>query len=245
MQTFFKNRKELLAVLSEKEDGVMSFSIPEGEKNRLAFYAKLGISADNVVSAGLVHGSAVAVVGKTGLKRIPSKDALISRETGTYLALTIGDCLPLFLHDKKAHMVALVHAGWRSIAQNILAKTLERMESLGSAAKNIEMVVGPGIGPCHYRFNAKRIEALNEDPKDAEMFKKLSTYKDAFATTGGETAIDLRKIVKAQFIKLGGVEKNVTMSDLCTFCEAEKFFSYRREKNTPPNTMIAIIGLKR
>ena len=55
--------------------------------------------------------------------------------------------------------------------------------------------------------------------------------------------LDLPFINKQQLLKAGLQEKNIEMSQTCTACEVERFFSYRKEHGCSGRFM-SMIGIK-
>jgi len=63
---------------------------------------------------------------------------------GVVCAILTADCMPLFLSSKSGDRVALVHAGWRGLADGIIEQGVDRLDCAGD-----ELVAwaGPCIGP--------------------------------------------------------------------------------------------------
>ena len=74
-------------------------------------------------------------------------DALFTRRRGLALAVVTADCVPVLL--AAGDQLAAVHAGWRGLANRILAPALERFEDPGA----ITGWIGPSIGPCCYEVS--------------------------------------------------------------------------------------------
>jgi copper oxidase (laccase) domain-containing protein len=55
--------------------------------------------------------------------------------------------------------------------------------------------------------------------------------------------VDLKKANKIQGMMAGIPEQNIEISDLCTFCEENLFFSHRRDKGNT-GRMIAVIRMR-
>ena len=98
----------------------------------------------------------------------------------------------------------------------------------------IWVFIGPGIDQCHFEFGEK--EALQY------FFDKNPWTKDfSYSSENPEKLyLDLKGINK-QFVFNEGVV-NIELSPECTYCNKDKFYSYRRSKDT--DRMLAYIEMK-
>jgi hypothetical protein len=114
------------------------------------------------------------------------------------------------LADSQNKAIAAIHAGWRGTAGEIVIKTLEKMRSeFGTQPSDISAAIGPGIGVCCYE--------VGED-----VSKQFG-----FAV---RTHLDLMSENRKQLESVGVPARNIEALGVCTFCDTERFFSYRREK---------------
>jgi len=158
-------------------------------------------------------------------------DALISDKKGVMLTILTADCVPILLFDPKRHIIGAVHAGWRGTEQKIVSKTIQRMQQIfGSNPTDILAGVAPSIGRCCYE--------VGEDV--AQHFFEES---EAFSKKEGKFMLDLPHLNKIQLLQSGLLEKNIEMSSICTACEVDKYFSYRKEQGCSGRFM-SMIGLK-
>ena len=239
MFEIFKKYPNIIAAVSRKEDGTMKLSgasmgDEEIIENRERFLGKLGIEDGLTVKAGLVHGNNVNVISNEEAGKVIKKtDGLITADKNLFLTITVADCLPIFIYDSEKEIIGLVHSGWRSLAQNILIQAIKKMAgNLGSLPKDILVGIGPGISQCHFE--------VKED-----LLVEFKPYLgDALLNKNGKLFLDLKKIAKIQLINLGVREKNIEISQECTFCLPDKYFSFRRDRPKTPQTMTAVIGRK-
>jgi YfiH family protein len=130
-------------------------------------------------------------------------DGHVVRRAGLAPLVFTADCLPVALAGPGG--VAMLHCGWRGLAAGIVARAAALVEADGAA-------VGPGIGPCCYEVGPEVLEAfadLGEGVADGRM-------------------LDLPEVARRTLTRAGVGQ--VQSADLCTFCEAELFFSHRRDK---------------
>ena len=239
MFDILKNHPGLLAQISQKGDGNMKVWLEPAKmgdkilRNRKKYFSGLEIENEKVVSAELMHSDAVYKVTKIdGGKIILKVDALITNAKNIFLSVTVADCLPLFLFDPKREAIGLIHAGWRGLAKNIIAKTVAKMQTeFGSVPVDVLVVVGPGISAEYYEV-AEEV---------ARLFEK---YADALRRSSGKTFLDLKKVASNQLLSAGVLLENIEISPECTFSETEKYFSYRRDRPDNVQAMVAVIGIK-
>lgn len=222
---FSVNNKVTLG-LSEKKDGSMKRFL----KNRYAFYKKKGLDRRIIISAGLSHGNKVVVVTDFGSETVISDcDALISNNSKYLLTLTVADCLPIYFYDKNKQVVAIAHAGWRGVVSEIAVKVIKSfVDNYSSNPEDIQVFIGPHIKDCHFE--------IKDDI--ADNFKEEDSV-----IRGGSRYVNLSQIVKKQLLLQGLKKSNINISDDCSFCLSEKYFSFRRDKPKILETMQAYIGL--
>ncbi len=167
--------------------------------------------------AGLkqVHSDVIIRAESPGL--CGDGDALVTNLEGLAISIRTADCYPVLLADARNRPVAAIHAGWRGTAARIVQKTIEKMAvDFGTTPGDIHAAVGPGIGGCCYKVG----------PEVACQFG------DAVLTRHLRTHLDLATENRKQLEAAGVPPQNIEALGICTFCDAERFFSYRREKET-------------
>jgi len=148
---------------------------------------------------------------------IENCDALISNQENIMLTILTADCVPILLFDPKEKVVAAVHAGWKGTQQEILFKTVKKMQKVfNSNPKNILAGIAPSIGKCCYEV-------------DWNVAKHFEKVKNAYDKKEEKYMLDLPHINKVQLLGAGLKQENIEMSNVCTACEVEHYFSYRKE----------------
>jgi len=157
-------------------------------------------------------------------------DALITNKKDVVLTMLTADCVPVLLLDTKKEVIAAVHAGWKGTKENIVAKTVAKMgETFGCDAKDIIAGVAPSIGRCCYEVGKEVAE---------HFFDTVSGYDEKHE----KYMLDLPYINMQQLLQVGLMESNIEMSGICTACEVDRFFSYRKEQGCSGRFM-SMIGL--
>ncbi len=206
--------------------------------NRTNFLRKNEVPLEKLVRAGMKHSGQAAIISlRDAGKKIEEVDGLATQEKELFLAVTGADCQPIFLFDQTKEIIGLAHAGWRGLSQGIIGATVEKMMELDSRPQNILAAVGLGIGACHYW--------IKEESK-AEMIEKFGPYfVQATQDRDGKKYLDLKKIAKIQLLDIGVKEENIEISQECTACLPNKYFSHRRDQINPLELMMGTIGMKK
>ncbi|MEE3142953.1 MAG: peptidoglycan editing factor PgeF, partial [Pseudomonadota bacterium] len=166
-----------------------------------------------------VHGAAVADIREPGEPL--SVDGLITRTEHVACCVLTADCLPVFLASNRGDEVAIAHAGWRGIAAGVIENTVHRMRS--SIAELVAWL-GPAIGSCHFE--------VGEEVRAQVIDSEEGPLANCFVATGNEKKYmaDLSRIAMVKLQKLGIT--NIYVDNTCTYCDADRFFSFRRDGKT-------------
>jgi YfiH family protein len=231
----FEDLQNIIWGISEKQDGRMKIleeTDTEARENRGRFFMNRGLAPERIVSAGLVHSNQVAVVKDAEVLFIAESDGLVTDQKNLILSLTVADCVPIYFCDPVRQAVGLAHAGWKGVAGNIVKEVVSNMQDeFASRPEDIVVWVGPHIGPCHF-------EVQND------VASQFADFGDSMVLREGKTFIDLSVVIQAQLQRSGIQLENIGFSPECTFCEDNKYFSYRRDKPARLEAMVAYIGLK-
>jgi polyphenol oxidase len=149
-------------------------------------------------------------------------DAVITNREDVLLGVQVADCVPILLFDEKKRVVGAVHAGWRGTAAQILKKTIQTMvEHFRSSPDDIIIAFGPSIKGCCYEVDSDVNEAVCTSTGAGEYsLRKNSKF-----------FIDLASANMLQALSLGVRKDNIWVSEECTFCNPDRFHSYRYHEN--------------
>ncbi|MCL1815868.1 MAG: polyphenol oxidase family protein [Treponema sp.] len=240
-------------LITGRSAGNMAFRRAHGPVRR-AFFKTLHISPERVYSLIQVHSRDIYVLSEpegsmTSYITLPSPDAftrrgdgMVSFSCGTFLAVSVADCLPVFLLDTKNGYFAVLHSGWKGTG--IVVKALEILQKRGGRPEQMAAVLGPCIQSCCYRVDeerAKLFEAefgsmpLDGDSGIDEFPLGPVTHKDDIGWYLGLQAANARLLAAA------GVRHIAYCTD-CTFTD-ERLGSYRREGSYSYTRMMAMAGV--
>ena len=147
-------------------------------------------------------------------------DGLVTGEKHLPIFCFTADCVPVLLYDLEGHAAGAVHCGWRSSAADILNNAVTAMQSLGAIPQNICAALGPSIGSCCFETDQDVPDALHAylhgDSKGLWVKREDGKYM-----------VDLRKANARRLLQLGLLAEHIDLSDACTMCHPDKFWSAR------------------
>ena len=198
-------------------------------ENVLENYARLGhalgFSPEKTVLTKQTHTDIVRVAGQdlwgAGLYKpeLTECDGLITNTPGTALVVFTADCTPILLWDSATGAVGAVHAGWRGTVADIAGNAVRKMEeAFGCKAENIHAAIGPNIGDCCFE--------TDEDVPNAVLDAFGDAARSYISQKGSKYYVNL-KGVNALALHRAGV-RSVDVSDFCTACRTDLFWSHRR-----------------
>lgn len=173
-----------------------------------ALRAQLGGPSARLATSTQVHGARVLRHGGDwrGWLRGEEADGHLADERGTAMAVTVADCVPVFIaHPSGA--AAILHSGWRGTEARIVEVAIGQLDSLGLRPDDLRVHCGPAVcGRCY--------------EVSPDVYRRLTGR-----TVDEPTTVDLRVLI-AQHAAAAGV-RHVSISELCTRCDNDRFFSHR------------------
>lgn len=166
-------------------------------------------SVDRLAWLRQVHSAETvsAAVGDCG-----EADALITDQPGLALTVATADCVPVVLSGGSS--LAAIHAGWRGLADSIIAKTLTRMTA---EPARLTAWIGPAIGPCCYEVGSEV----------AQLVARASNTTVILPGSGSKPHLDLQAAASTQLSSSGVTDiRTVTV---CCHCDEERLWSHRRD----------------
>lgn len=141
-------------------------------------------------------------------------DAAYTHNTNVVCTVLTADCLPILLCNKQGTKVAAIHAGWRSLAGNIIENAIN---AIGD--NNLLVWLGPAIGPSAFEVGSDVYQAFTHGDLPA---------KQAFAKTDNNKWLaDIYLLATQKLNKLGIYD--IYGGDFCTYTDQQRFYSYRRD----------------
>lgn len=176
-----------------------------------------------------VHGARCTELTASGPQELEA-DAAVVREPGTVAAVLTADCLPVVLARADGAAAGVAHAGWRGLAGGILEATVAALGPPGE----LHAYLGPAIGPAAFEVGEEvRSAFLAQEPADAA----------AFRGHGDRWLADLYTLARHRLERLGLRSVWISGGGLCTFTDADRFYSHRRDGRT--GRMATLVWLDR
>lgn len=205
------------------------------------FSRALYVKRDNMVALHQVHGNTVykattKLFGRGVIRKVVGDgDALISNEAVPLMTYH-ADCTPIFFVDERNKAVGVAHAGWRGTVSLIVKETAEAMaRNFGTRYEDLICAIGPAI--CKTCFEC------DDDVLDGVKQSGIKIDEKLVSTYDGKHHIDLALMNKRILLDLGVDEENILLSNLCTKCNPEYFYSHRLE-GAERGVMAACISIK-
>jgi len=189
-------------------------------ENRRRVAEKLGTTPEHLVTPYQIHSTkALSVSGPFAEEDDKRADALVTNTPGVAIGILTADCGPILFVDPDKGVIGAAHSGWKGAVDGILPNTVKAMQQLGADPANITAVMGPMISQQAYEVGPEFALRFLEQSKDNQRFF-VPSEKPL------HSMFDLPAFIKAQLDQLG--LKEVIDLKLCTYADADRFFSYRR-----------------
>jgi YfiH family protein len=210
-------------------------------ENHRRFAEAVGYAPDLLFELSQVHGCVVRDVarGDQPLQlRAESGDGLVARP-GTVAGVRTADCVPVLVADPVTRTVAALHAGWRGTALGVVTAGVERL--IGATNAPVARLIAgvfPHIGVCCFEVSDEVAQQLV-----AACPRRPAAGASVIERRPGEKPhVSLSAIVHQQLMAAGIPRANVDVVAGCTMCDAEQFFSFRRDGRASGRHLTAIVA---
>ncbi|MEX2282978.1 MAG: polyphenol oxidase family protein [Gemmatimonadota bacterium] len=181
---------------------------------------------ESMVHARQVHGAQIIAHDHLdgGILLRDDADGHVTGTAGLLLAISIADCVPIFLVDASRHAIALLHAGWRGVAAGMLERGIGALLRHGAIVEDLHCHLGPAIcGRC-YEVGPEVHEALGQPRPETN------------------SPVDLYAVLVARALAAGIPAGSVSQSAFCTRCDHGTFFSHRAGQR---ERQMGLLGIRR
>lgn len=210
--------------------GINTDDVPEAvTENRRRWLAQWGHSEASLASSYQVHGTDVLVA--TEAIRTSGYDALVTNVPGLLVGVTVADCTPILVYDRRNRAVAAIHAGWRGTVGGIVTNTLHTMQqAYGTQPEDCLAYVGTCIDWTNFEVG----------PDVAAQFADHQKQLDPIT---GKALVDLKQANADQLRLFGLTDAQIDVSPYSTITHNGDYFSHRLERGLT-GRMLAVIGLR-
>ncbi len=193
-------------------------------ENLARFALAAGLDRDaRIADVSQVHGCSV-IAAHDALRERSAADAITSARGGSAVLIRIADCVPILLACPTTGAVAAVHAGWRGVVAGVVPAALAALAKLGVDPRSALAAVGPCISAKHFEIGVEVAEELtNANLNDSVIVPGVF---------GPKHHADLVRAVTLQLTRCGVALTNIDADPPCTFADAHRFYSYRRDGAT-------------
>lgn len=212
------------------------------DANRLLLANELGIDANHIIMPHQTHGVESRIIGEEfaalpdGVKKmlLEGVDAVMTNIPGMCIGVSTADCIPVLLYDEEHHAAAAIHAGWRGTQARIVHKAVQEMRmAYQTDPAKLKAVIGPGISLDNFEVGDEVYADFEQAAFDMsaiaeERIKRNPNADDPAKAFERKWHINL-PLANIQMLTHNGVdEANIINTGICTFDNADNYFSARR-----------------
>ncbi|MGR3973725.1 MAG: peptidoglycan editing factor PgeF [Candidatus Rhabdochlamydia sp.] len=186
---------------------------------------KTAIPYHSLSSLYQVHQDLIlkAPVDKMGLKA----DGMITQEVKAALQIGHADCQAAIFYDPIHHVLGVAHAGWRGQVSQMYQKMIRMMQkTYGSAPSDLHVAISPSLGPCCAQF-------INHEQELPSAFRDFEVKPLYF---------NLWEIARWQLTSSGILPSHIQIAGICTCCDPNHYFSYRRDHTSQRHFTVALLN---
>ena len=188
-------------------------------ENRHRVLKAFGVTQGEVCAFHQVHSARVIEGVPTWFEQ--EADASVTDNPDLLLVVSVADCLPLLFHDPVKKVVGAAHCGWRGTVGGIAQEVVRRMGELyRSKPQDIRVAIGPGISAPCYQVGAEVVQTFSE-----AGFPEPISYPD----DEGRFRLDIGAANRWTLEQAGVLPQNIWTSNWCTYSDAARFYSHRRD----------------
>lgn len=138
---------------------------------------------------------------------------------GQVCVVMTADCLPVLICDQNGSRVAAAHAGWRGLHAGVITNAVTALET---DPAELMVWLGPAIGPRAFEVGAEVMRAFTaSNSENATAFEQRDEQ---------HWLCDIYRLARIELANLGVT--SVSGGDDCTYTDAGRFYSYRRDGDT-------------
>lgn len=155
-------------------------------------------------------------------------DAIVTNKSNLPLTIRTADCGPILLADTENHIVAAIHAGWKSAVQGLIENTVHLMQMHASNLQNIIAAIGPHL----------QIQSFEVSPEMKSLFPPI--HQHFFTEENGKILFDFDGYIQMR-LRHAGVEQ-IQSDGTDTYTDLT-YNSYRRNPKDPAR-QFSVIQIK-
>jgi polyphenol oxidase len=182
-----------------------------------------------------VHGIEIVEVGDhKGIANeiTPIADGCYTKSADYVCAVMTADCLPILFCNPAGTEVAAVHAGWRGLAAGVVSSAVKQF---CSPATDLMAYLGPAISQQNFEVGPEVRQAFLSSSSHKHVQYKINTCftqsdSEGEVSKNGRWMADLYGLARVALYQAG--VSQIYGGDFCSYADAERFYSYRRDGQT-------------
>jgi polyphenol oxidase len=213
-------------------------------ENRRLLAEKIDFPLPSWVGAEQTHDIHIAKIDKSDQGKgssdyassYPGTDGFLTAERSVLLTLCFADCVPIYFMEPETKLIGVAHAGWRGTVHGIADEMISKFKQNGAKTEKISAIIGPSICKKCYIVDERVINLVKNilDGVENLPYNQVSE---------GQYSLDLKELNRHILVKAGVRDENIEVTDYCTSCHSEHFYSHRRDHGNA-GRMMAYIGWK-
>lgn len=235
-------QSSLLASISPITHGFSMRTLGDMRKDekRQDFLTLLSCESKYLKMGEQVHGSNITPVTLSSESQSSKTDGLLAKRNGgetrnLSIGVIVADCVPLLLSDRLGNVIAAIHAGWKGTMSNNAGKAVGHIVACGISPSDIVVAIGPRIGMCCYDIPEDR----------AKQFQLLfGDDHQAINENNGRWYADLGYMNVRQLVSAGVPRVNIDIVPMCTSCQINRFYSYRKDTKETFGEILGVIAFQ-
>ena len=164
-------------------------------------------------------------------------DGLVGDKFNQNLWVYTADCMPIFFADKRTRNVAALHCGRKGLEKKIIKNLVKIFDNFGTSRDDLLVAIGPAISKEHYLVDQLTLKEFYRKAENKKITANLSkTEKDPYFSDSNHfkeqnlNQLDLKRSAYRQLLNEDIPNKNIDISNLCTYKFKNEFNSWRKSK---------------
>jgi len=164
----------------------------------------------------------------------PNADGSFTNQKKQVCVVMTADCLPLLITNKQGTVVSALHAGWRGLADGIIAQGISSiLKNTACSPSDLSVWLGPAIGPNAFEVGSEVRQIFFKKLSCEEAFVPIEAKPDKYMA-------NIYLLAKLSLKALGVID--IQGGEYCTYHNYKQFYSYRRDGVT--GRMASLIWMK-
>lgn len=206
------------------------------QANLNALANAVGYREDELFEVSQVHGNSVRRVNKQDdpvRVRAEEADVLVAIDPGVAIGIRVADCIAALLVDPRSGAVAAVHAGWRGVVSRAADAAIDMLVSdAGAQVSDLRVATFPHIRGCCFEVGDDVAETIAVASDATRVIDRSKIKPRVHLLPALQSQLMARGVLKEQMQDIPG----------CTYCEPEKFFSFRRDGKRSGRHLAVIVA---